>query len=82
MHVEILFCRFVTSHVLVLVSAHSNLLFQIFQCGLGGIFWLDGLVFWWVFQIHGFPLVASFFASDWNLHVINSHVVGATVGVS
>ena len=29
------------------------------------------------FLILGSSLVASFFARDWNLHIINSHVVGA-----
>ena len=36
--VKILFSRFRTSHGLVLVSAHSNLLIHIYQCDLGGIF--------------------------------------------
>ena len=36
-------------------------LFQINQCGLGGIFWLDGLVFWWVLQNLWVSLVATFF---------------------
>ena len=63
---------------MVLVSAHSNLLFQIYQCALGGIFWLSGqdvLVGFselWVF-LGGYIL----FARDWNLHIIDSLVVGA-----
>ena len=37
-----------------------------------------GWFFWWVFlKFHGCSLVATFFARDWNLHIIDSHVVGA-----
>ena len=66
-----------------LVSAHSNLLLPITQCGFGWYFWLGGMVilvglsrlwalFWWL----------HFLARGWNLHFIDSHVVGAIVGVS
>ena len=76
--VEILFCRFRASHGLVLVSAHSNLLFQIYQCGLGGMFLIR-----WVAFLVGFPEFLGFlwwlpfFARGWYLHFIDSHVVGA-----
>ena len=43
-----------------LVSALSNLLFQIFQCVLGGIFWLSRLVLLVGLSKSGFVLVASF----------------------
>ena len=56
--------------------------FQFLSVVLGGIFWLSGLVLLVGFQILGFVLVATFFARDWNLHIIKSHVVGAIVGVS
>ena len=50
-------------------------------------FWVVFLVRWvgsfvGSFQIMGFVLVAAFLARDWSLHFIDSHVVGAIVGVS
>ena len=57
--------------------------FQFLSVVLGGIFlvrWLG--YFGGIYQILGFVLVATFFARDWNLHIIDSHVVGAIVGVS
>ena len=41
-----------------------------------------GRIFGGTFQIMGFVLVATFFARDWTLHIIDSIVVGAIVGVS
>ena len=59
--VKVLLSRFKTSHGLVLVSAHSNLLIPIYQCGLGRYF----LVRWVGFLVGfsksmGFVLVATF----------------------
>ena len=56
--------------------------FQFLSVVLGGIFWFGGLVLLGGLQNFGFVLVATFFARDWNLHIIDSHVVGAIVGVS
>ena len=53
------------------------------QCGFGWYFlvrWVGS--FGGVFIIMGFVLVVTFFARDWNLHIIVSNVVGAIVGVS
>ena len=60
--VKVLLSRFKTSHGLVLVSAHSNLLIAIPQCGLGWYFlvrWVGS--FGGIFKIMGFVLVATFF---------------------
>ena len=61
--------------------------FQSLSSNFSVWFWVVFLVRWvgsfgGVFQILGFVLVATFFARDWNLHIIDSHVVGAIVGVS
>ena len=62
---------------MVLVSAHSNLLFQIFQCGLGGFFDWVGCIFGGIFKLWVFFGGYILFARDWNLHIIDSLVVGA-----
>ena len=38
--------------------------------------------FWWVFEIVGLFGGYIWLARDWNLHIINSQLVGAIVGVS
>ena len=65
-----LFSRFKTRHGLVLVSAHSNLLIQIYQCDLGGIFWLSGQeIFGGIVKILDFVLVATFYLPEIGIYI-------------
>ena len=81
--VKVLSCRFHTSHTLVLVSANSNLYSTLYSVFGVGILWLSGLVFF-----GGYSKLWDYFggyillARDWNLYIIDSQVVGVTVGVS
>ena len=80
--VKVLLSKFKASHGLVL-----SVLFPISFSNFSVWFWVVFLIrwvdFWWDFQNYGFCFGGDILlARDWNLHIIDSLVVGAIVGVS
>ena len=81
--VKVLLCRFKTSHGLVLSVHFPISFFQFLSVVWGGIFLIRWVDFWWDFQHYGFCFGGYILlARDWNLHIIDSLVVGAIIGVS